>query len=70
MNTITISVPTEKDVKLLEQLAHKMGYKVQVSIDTKSEKKKNQEVDEVTLMSEPALAEAWSAPEDDVYNNL
>ncbi|MDF9795198.1 hypothetical protein OKW21_000461 [Catalinimonas alkaloidigena] len=70
MNTITISVPTEKDVKLLEQLAHKMGYKVQISLGTKSEKKKNHEVGEVTLLSEPALAEAWLDPEDDVYNNL
>ncbi len=82
MNTIIISAPTKKDIELLKQLANKMGYKAQVtSTDPGHSAKKKKGIqdktkvadcrpDEITLMSEPSLAEAWLSPEDDAYNDL
>lgn len=73
MDSIIITPPSKKDLELLKEIAKKMGYKAKVVKGKKKQKKR--EIDEaaadaVTLMSEPALAEDWLSPEDDVYNNL
>ncbi|MFP4090894.1 MAG: hypothetical protein ACLFUB_05445 [Cyclobacteriaceae bacterium] len=69
MNTITIKAPTKKDAELLRQMAEKMGYAVWVDFE-KDTSEKQPLVDEITLMSEPSLSEAWLSSEDDVYNDL
>jgi hypothetical protein len=53
-------------------MAEKMGYTVQLTHDEPDHRSSQtkEAFDEIILMSEPALAEAWLSPDDDVYNDL
>lgn len=67
MESIIISSEKKEDLKLVEQVAKKMGMQTKAVTPKKGKKKT---IDEITLMSEPALAEDWLSEEDNVYNDL
>lgn len=68
MDSIIITPDDPKDLELLASIAHKMGFRAEIS--RKGKPLPKQSIDEITLMSEPSLAEDWLSKEDEVYNNL
>lgn len=68
MDSITITPNDPEDLELLASIAHKMGFRAEISTDGKAVPK--QRADEVTFMSEPSLAQDWLSAEDEVYNDL
>ncbi len=68
MDSIIITPSTQQDLTLLASIAEKMGFEAKIM--KAKEKPVVQRIDEVTLLSEPSLAEDWLSEEDDVYDNL
>ena len=68
MESIIITPHDPQDLKLLASIAQKMGFEAEIIKEKPSSE--NSSVDEVTLFSEPSLAEDWLSEEDEVYNDL
>lgn len=68
MDSIIITPDDPKDLELLASIARKMGFRAEISKKGKVPPK--HATDEITLMSEPALAEDWLSEEDEAYNDL
>lgn len=61
---LTINIENKNVYQSLTQFLHSIGIK------TISEKKKRKIIDEVTLISENALAEEWNSKEDEKWDKV
>ena len=61
MHTVPAEIDENGNVKLLEELPRASGRRALVTILDEGE-----QVSETALLSEPALAEDWNRPEEDV----
>ena len=68
MESIIITPNDPQDLKLLASIAQKMGFEAEIIKEKPLSASSS--VDEVTLFSEPSLAEDWLSEEDEVYNDL
>ncbi len=65
METIILSSNSKSKIGLLVQLAKELGVKT-----SQPKKKSKRRVDEITLISEKSLAEAWNSKEDERWDEL
>jgi predicted AAA+ superfamily ATPase len=65
METVTFSSNSKAKIEQLKKLAREIGIS-----PVKKAKKYVQPVDEISIVSEPSLAEAWSSKEDERWDEL
>jgi len=65
--TLTFETVSEEKLNLLIRIAAEMGITV---MPDKQEIKSYIEDDSISIVSEPALGEAWDSPEDDRWDEL
>ncbi|MCG3166720.1 MAG: hypothetical protein POELPBGB_02501 [Bacteroidia bacterium] len=65
METVTFSSNSKAKIEQLKKLAREIGI-----TPVKKSKKYVQPVDEISIVSEPSLAEAWNSKEDERWDEL
>lgn len=65
METVTFSSNSKAKIEQLKKLAREIGIR-----PVKNLKKYVQPVDEISIVSEPSLAEAWNSKEDERWDEL
>ncbi len=65
METVTFSSNSKAKIAQLKKLAREIGIS-----PVKKKKKYVQAVDEISIVSEPSLAEAWNSKEDERWDEL
>lgn len=65
MQTVTLSSTSKSKIGLIIQLAKELGVKT-----SQPKKKSKRTVDEITLISEKSLEEAWNSKEDERWDEF